>query len=108
MVVIAIAAIAVIAVTTIIILFINPYPSLGVKHYCTDPPETRDVLRAFSRKTRVERRKSRAQRIGRGFSQVTVHALRGGVDSNRFRHGNEYLYIQLYIFVTYMYYKVVR
>ena len=44
MVVIAIAAMAVIAVTTIIILFINPYPSLGVKHYCTDPPEAQGAL----------------------------------------------------------------
>jgi hypothetical protein len=49
MVVIAIAAIAVIAVTTIIILFINPYPSLGVKHYCTDPSEAQALCQAVSR-----------------------------------------------------------
>ena len=44
MVVIAIAAMAVIAVTTIIILFINFSLSLGSLLYCTGPPEARDVL----------------------------------------------------------------
>ena len=42
-VVIAIAAMAVIAVTTIIILFINLYPSLNNQHYRTGPPETQGV-----------------------------------------------------------------